>query len=205
MRRRTLNLVLGLGLVAPFTGLLPTIARADEIDMAKVSAPRILGDPKAKVKITEYFSMTCPHCAHFHNTTLPQLKEAFIDTGKLQFELKDFPLDQWALRAAAMARGLEGKRYFAMVELLMKKQESWARANDPHGALVQLGKLAGLSESQVDAYMGNEKVLDFILNERLVASRDLKINATPSFMMDGRKLDNVFEFDSFKEVISDAL
>lgn len=205
MRRRTLNLVLGLGMIAPVAGMLPLPALAEGVDMEKASAPRILGDPSAKLLITEYFSMTCPHCARFHTEVLPKLKEAYIDTGKIRLEMKDFPLDQWALRASAMARCLDGKRYFAMVEILMKKQEAWSRANDPYGALVKLGKLAGLSESQIDACMNDEKLIDHILNERLVASRDLGISATPSFMMNGRKLDGVFTFESFEEAISDAL
>jgi len=205
VRRRTLNLVLGLGMIAPVAGMLPLPALAEGVDMEKASAPRILGDPSAKLLITEYFSMTCPHCARFHTEVLPKLKEAYIDTGKIRLEMKDFPLDQWALRASAMARCLDGKRYFAMVEILMKKQEAWSRANDPYGALVKLGKLAGLSESQIDACMNDEKLIDHILNERLVASRDLGISATPSFMMNGRKLDGVFTFESFEEAISDAL
>ncbi|WP_193183548.1 DsbA family protein [Nisaea sediminum] len=205
MRRRTLNLVLGLGLIAPVAGMLPLPALAEGVDMEKATAPRILGNPDAKLLITEYFSMTCPHCARFHTEVLPKLKEAYIDTGKIRFEFKDFPLDQWALRASAMARCLEGKRYFAMVEILMKKQEAWSRANDPYGALVKLGKLAGLSEKQVEDCMNDEKLIDYILNERLTASRDLGITATPSFMMNGRKLDSVFTFESFEEAISAAL
>lgn len=205
MRRRTLNLVLGLGLIAPVAGMFPLPALAEGVDMEKAAAPRILGNPDAKLLITEYFSMTCPHCARFHVEVLPKLKEAYIDTGKIRFEFKDFPLDQWALRASAMARCLEGKRYFAMVEILMKKQEAWSRANDPYGALVKLGKLAGLSEKQVEDCMNDEKLIDYILNERLAASRDLGITATPSFMMNGRKLDGVFSFESFEEAISAAL
>jgi protein-disulfide isomerase len=185
--------------------MLPLPALAEGVDMEVATAPRILGNPDAKLLITEYFSMTCPHCARFHNEVLPKLKEAYIDTGKIRFEFKDFPLDQWALRASAMARCLDGKRYFAMVEILMKKQEAWSRANDPYGALVKLGKLAGLSEAQIDACMNDEKLIDYILNERLTASRDLGITATPSFMMNGRKLDGVFTFESFEEAISAAL
>jgi protein-disulfide isomerase len=197
--------VLGLGLIAPVAGMLPLPALAEGVDMEVATAPRILGNPDAKLLITEYFSMTCPHCARFHNEVLPKLKEAYIDTGKIRVEFKDFPLDQWALRASAMARCLDGKRYFAMVEILMKKQEAWSRANDPYGALVKLGKLAGLSEAQIDACMNDEKLIDYILNERLTASRDLGITATPSFMMNGRKLDGVFTFESFEEAISAAL
>lgn len=204
MRRRTLNLVLGLGLVAPFAGLLPLPARAQGVDMDKARAPRVLGDPNAKIKITEYFSMTCPHCARFHVEVLPKLKEAFIDTGMMQLEMKDFPLDQWALRASAMARCLDGKRYFAMIDILMKRLDSWARANDPYGELVKLGRLAGLSEEQINACMNDETLIDYILNERLTASRDLGVNSTPSFVMNGRKLDGVFTFESFEEVIADA-
>lgn len=205
MRRRTLNLVLGLGLIAPFTAGLPLQALAAGVDMEAAKAPRVIGDPDAKVSIVEYFSMTCPHCARFHTEVLPKLKEAYVDTGKVKIEFKDFPLDQWALRASAMARCLDGKRYVAMVDLLMKKQADWARSENPFTELVKLGRLAGLSEARVEECMTDEKLLDYILNERLAATKDHDIKSTPSFLMNGRKLDDVFSFESFEEAIADAL
>ncbi|MEQ8331970.1 DsbA family protein [Nisaea sp.] len=205
MRRRTLNLVLGLGLVAPFAAALPLPAVAAGVDLEMAMAPRVIGDPDAKITITEYFSMTCPHCARFHTEVLPKLKEAYVDTGKVKIEFKDFPLDQWALRASAMARCLEGNRYVAMVDLLMKKQADWARSDNPFVELVKLARLAGLSEERVQECMTDEKLLDFILNERLKATKDHDIKSTPSFVMNGRKLEDVFSFESFEEVIADAL
>ena len=205
MRRRTLNLVLGLGLIAPFTAGLPLTALAAGVDLEAAKAPRVIGDPDAKVTIVEYFSMTCPHCARFHTEVLPKLKEAYVDTGKVKIEFKDFPLDQWALRASAMARCLDGKRYVAMVDLLMKKQADWAGGDNPFTELVKLGRLAGLSEARVEECMTDEKLLDYILNERLAATRDHDIKSTPSFLMNGRKLDDVFSFEAFEEVIADAL
>lgn len=205
MRRRTLNLVLGLGLIAPFTAGLPFTALAAGVNLEAAKAPRVIGDPDAKVTIVEYFSMTCPHCARFHTEVLPKLKESYVDTGKVKIEFKDFPLDQWALRASAMARCLDGNRYVAMVDLLMKKQADWARAENPFTALVKLGRLAGLSEERVQECMTDEKLLDFILNERLTATKEHDINSTPSFVMNGRKLEDVFTFESFEEVIEDAL
>lgn len=205
LRRRTLNLVLGLGLIAPFAAGLPMQAMAAGVDMDMATAPRVIGDPDAKVTIVEYFSMTCPHCARFHAEVLPQLKEKYIDTGKVKMEFKDFPLDQWALRSSAMARCLEGKRYVAMVDLLMKKQSDWARGDNPFAELVKLARFAGLSEERVQECMTDEKLLDFILNERLAATKDHDINSTPSFVMNGRKLDGVFSFEDFEEAIEDAL
>ena len=205
MRRRMLNIVLGMGLIAPFATGLPLQALAAGIDMDAARAPRVIGNPDAKITIQEYFSMTCVHCARFHTEVLPQLKEKYIDTGKLKLEFKDFPLDQWALRASAMARCLEGKRYVAMVDLLMRKQSVWTRSENPFAELVKMGKLAGLWEERVQECMTDEKLLDFILNERLAATRDYKINSTPSFVMNGRKLDGVFSFEEFEEVIEDAL
>jgi protein-disulfide isomerase len=205
LRRRTLNLVLGLGLIAPFTAGLSFPALADGVDMDVATAPRVIGDPDAKISLVEYFSMTCPHCARFHTEVLPQLKEKYIDTGKVKLEFKDFPLDQWALRASAMARCLEGQRYVGMVDLLMKKQADWARGDNPFTELVKYAKLAGLSEERVQECMTDEKLLDFILNERLKATKEHDIKATPSFVMNGRKLDDVFSFESFEEVIEDAL
>lgn len=205
LSRRTLNLVLGLGLVAPLAGLLPATARAAGVDVEAAMTPRVLGNADAKVALVEYFSMTCPHCARFHTDTLPKLKEKYIDTGKVKLELRDFPLDQWALRAAAMARCVEGNAYFAMVDVLMKQQARWSRAEDPLAALTTIGRLGGLSAERIQACMTDEKLIDAILNVRLEAVRKLEINSTPSFLLNGRKLVDVFTFEQFDKVIGDAL
>src|SRR3546814_13147128 len=79
----------------------------------------------------EYSSLTCPHCAAFHNGALPQIRETYIETGKLKLEMRDFPLDQYALRAAAMARCAPESRYFPLLDMLFKQQANWTSAEDP--------------------------------------------------------------------------
>ena len=117
--RRTLNLGL-LGLAA--LPMLPSVADAQQkpIDVSAAMAPRVIGKPDALVEIVEYFSLTCPHCARFHATTYKDLVDGPIAEGKAKMELRDFPLDQWALRAAAMAQCTSGKPYFAMIDVLLQ-------------------------------------------------------------------------------------
>ena len=92
---------------------------------------QILGDPDAPVTIIEYASLTCPHCAQFHNEVLPELKERYIAPGKVRLIYRDFPLDQVALAAAALAHCDGSDRYFSMLDVLFETQRNWARADDP--------------------------------------------------------------------------
>src|SRR3546814_16804277 len=91
----------------------------------------------------EYSSLTCPHCAAFHNGALPQIRETYIETGKLKLEMRDFPLDPYALRAAAMARCAPESRYFPPLDMLFKQQETWTSPEDPIAALKQHRPLPG--------------------------------------------------------------
>src|SRR3546814_19026496 len=118
MNRRALNL----GIAAlSVSVLLPNLARSEVVDVEAALRPRVEGDPKAKLTMLEYSSLTCPHCAAFHNGALPQIRETYIETGKLKLEMRDFPLDQYALRAAAMARCAPERRYFPLLDMLLKQ------------------------------------------------------------------------------------
>ena len=94
--------------------------------LKEVLAERIIGSDKAKLTVVEYFSFTCPACGRFHTDVYPKLKEKYVDTGLVKFEFRDFPLDQWALRASALARCVPSKFYEPMVSVLMKQQSLWA-------------------------------------------------------------------------------
>ena len=106
------------------------------------AAGQILGNPDAPVTIIEYASLTCPHCAQFHTEVLPELKERYIDPGKVRLIYRDFPLDQMALAAAALAHCAGPERYFSMLDVLFETQSNWAQADDPITAIKRLGKLA---------------------------------------------------------------
>ena len=110
----------------------PFFAKSEEIfNLEKALSPRYLGDKNAPIQFVEYVSLTCSHCAEFHVKKLPILKEKYIDKGKLRLEMRDFPLDGLALRAAAMARLVAKNKYFKFVNVLFKSQERWSKNKDP--------------------------------------------------------------------------
>ena len=184
------------------------IALADtanvNIDVDTALSPRVEGSPDAKIKLVEYFSLTCPACAEFHIEVYPKIKEKYIDKGLVQMEYRDFPLDQWGLRAAALARCLEPKYYSAMVDVLLKQQSNWARSENVLQSLLKIGQLAGLNEENAKACMSNEKLLDGIISVRMTGNKKHDVNTTPSFLIDGEKI-QAFEFSDFEALFKDIL
>jgi protein-disulfide isomerase len=203
--RRTLNLVLASFLAAPtaLAGLSRPLQAQTTVDAAAALAPRFLGSEDAPLTMIEYFSLTCGACGKFHRDVLPTLKEKYIDTGKLRMEYRDFPLDIWALRAAAMARSAPQKRYDALITVLFDQQARWTRADDVLAALKQIGRLAGLSSNYVQAALMNTELLDGIANSRLVANRDLGVQSTPTFLIGDRKLDGFLPLDEFDALLAE--
>ena len=203
--RRTLNLVLASFLAAPtaLAGLSRPLQSQTTVDAAAALAPRFLGSEDAPLTMIEYFSLTCGACGKFHRDVLPTLKEKYIDTGKLRMEYRDFPLDIWALRAAAMARSAPQKRYDALITVLFDQQARWTRADDVLAALKQIGRLAGLSSNYVQAALMNTELLDGIANSRLVANRDLGVQSTPTFLIGDRKLDGFLPLDEFDALLAE--
>ena len=146
-----------------------------------------LGDEKAPVTIIEYASMTCPHCANFHETTYPELKKKYIDTGKVRFIFREFPLDQLAAAAFMLARCGGKERYFPMVETLFQQQRTWA-VQRPLQPLMAIGKQAGLSEAGFNECLKNQQVLDGIEDVRKRAAEKLNVQSTPTFFVNGKQL-----------------
>ena len=152
------------------------------IDVAKAMEDRVLGKADAPVTIIEYASMTCPHCAHFANTTLSDVKKQLVETGKARLIYRDFPLDGVAAKAAAMARCADTDKYFDLVEVIFKDQERWIQAADPTAALTQLGTLAGMDEDYIKACMANTELQSALLKNMQDGQKKYEIKATPSFI-----------------------
>ena len=163
---------------------------------------RILGDPNAPITIIEYASMTCPHCAHFADDVLPELKKKWIDTGKVKLVLRDFPLDGEAVRASMIARCAPPDRFYAFVETFFTDQDKWVTAADFQGVLTRFAELGGMSKAQVDKCLADKKLEDQILNSRLVASKDLDVNATPTFFINGTKFAGDPTVEAFDKLLS---
>ena len=192
--------LLATGLAA---GIMPLTARADTDIIAHAKAPRFLGRDDAPSQVIEFFSMTCSHCASFHTNTFPEVKTRFIDEGVVRFEMRAFPLDGLALRAHAMSRTVSIEKYFPLVNMLLKKQSSWAGASDPIDALRKLGRLAGISSSEFDATMRNRPLLESIVQMRQDAVQDFDVKATPSFVInDEATISGSLSFEEFAEKIN---
>ena len=148
---------------------------------------RILGNPDAPITIIEYASMTCPHCAHFQDEVLPEIKKQWIDTGKAKLVLRDFPLDEEALRAAMIARCAPPDRYYAFADTFFASQSKWVGSRDYREALARLARLGGMNKEEFDACLTNKRLEDSIVQSRFVASKELDVNSTPTFFINGTK------------------
>jgi protein-disulfide isomerase len=164
---------------------------------------RVLGDADAPVTVIEYASMTCMHCAEFHNAVLPTLKKDLIDTGKVRFVFREFPLDAVALRASMMARCAPEDKFSGLIEVLFANQKRWVGADDPIAAMSKLGKLTGLSEERINACLGNSELETAILKSRQDAAANYKVNATPTFVFNGgaEVESGVIPADDFKKIV----
>jgi protein-disulfide isomerase len=163
-----------------------------------------LGDEKAPVTIIEYASMTCPHCANFHETTFPELKKKYIDTGKVRFIFREFPLDQLAAAAFMLARCGGKERYFPMVETLFQQQRTWA-VQRPLQPLMAISKQAGLSEAGFNECLKNQQVLDGIEDVRKRAAEKLNVQSTPTFFVNGKQLRGAATLAEFEKEMAPYL
>ena len=163
---------------------------------------RILGNPDAPITIVEYASLTCPHCAHFTNDVLPELKKKWIDTGKAKLVLRDYPLDEPALRAAMIARCAPPDRFYAYVDTFFGAQEKWVTARDYRDALARLVKLGGMSREEFDQCLKNTTLENKIVEGRLIASKELDVNSTPTFFINGTKFTGAPTVEEFDKALS---
>lgn len=207
-RRNILLTATAIAAAAPFltrlTGVTP--AQAQTANAALISDnDRLLGDPEAPVTILEYSSLTCPHCASFHTQTLPQVKEEWIDTGKAKLVYRHFPLDRLALYAAMTASCLPTDRaYFAFLDVLFKTQDQWSRAQDPMGELGAMARTAGLGQEKFEACVADQDLADSILQQRLDGSQAFDIQATPTFVINGKKVSGALPYEDFAKTLSEV-
>lgn len=165
---------------------------ADDFTIGKADAP---------ITIIEYASLTCPHCADFHVNVLPKLKAAYVDTGKVRIAFRDFPLDRAGLAAAMVARCAGPGRHNGLHDLFFTRQREWSTAADPITAMAKLAALAGMSGTEVQACLNNEEVQNATTGQRLLAEKVFDINATPSFIIQGKKYSGGMTFEQFKAAI----
>ena len=214
LTRRAFTAALSMTGLAALAGLSPlrliTEAMAQSApDVAKpVSLPDMaLGPANAPVTITEFASMTCPHCAAFNENVFPKIKSEYIDTGKMRYVFREFPLDIKAaagsMLARCIAKGDSGK-YFAVIDMLFKQQNDWVTKNTTE-TLIRIGKQAGLSQQAVENCLKDQALLDKIAADQKYASEVLKVDSTPTFFINGEKIKGETSFAEFDKKIKSLL
>ena len=185
-----------LGFIVLLAFLAPPIDRQAKAQSAvaaavvkPVSLPDIaIGSPKAPVTITEYASMSCPHCAAFGENVFPMLRSKYIDTGKVRFVFREFPLDIKAAAASMLVRCIgkdDAEKHFAVIETMFKQQ---ARLMDQtKETLILIGKLNGMNEQEVETCETDQALLDKIAADQRYAMEALKVDATPTFFVNGER------------------
>lgn len=168
--------------------------------------PRTLGSDSAPVKVHEYFSLTCTHCAHFANATMPDVKQKLVDTGKVQFIYHDFPLDQVALKAAQVARYLPPAEYYPFVEALFASQNDWAFQpnEDYHASIFKYAALAGMDQATYEKAWNDDALGQYILNAQKQDETTYNIQATPTFIINGKVFPGAMEYDDFAAKVAAA-
>lgn len=212
--RRASTAVLSLTGLAALAGLSPLRLIGDAMaqSAADVAKPQslpdmALGPANASVTITEYASMTCPHCAHFSETVFPKIKSAYIDSGKVRYVFREFPLDIKAAAGSMLARCIakdDAPKYFAVIDLLFRQMNDWVLKNTTE-TLTRIGKQAGLSQQQVEDCLKDQALLDKIAADQKFANDVLKVNSTPTFFINGEMLKGETSFEEFDKKIKALL
>jgi len=201
--------VLGVSSLSPFAGQALAADSVPVIELMKPDAlpDMVLGNDKASVTVIEYASMTCPHCANFQQSTFPELKKRYIDTGKIRYIFREFPLDNLAAAASMLARcaGKDDKeKYFALVDTLFHQQRQWA-VEKPIPPLLAIAKQAGFTEQTFNACLANQQILDGIESVRKRAVDTFKVQSTPTFFINGTAYPGAMSIDEMAKLIDPQL
>jgi protein-disulfide isomerase len=212
--RRAFTIALSLTGLAALAGFSPLrlIAEAMAQSASDVAKPQslpdmALGPANASVTVTEYASMTCPHCAAFNDNVFPKIKSEYIDTGKVRYVFREFPLDIKAAAGSMLARCIakdDAGKYFAVIDMLFKQQSDWVTKNTTE-TLTRIGKQAGLSQQAVEDCLKDQALLDKIAADQKFANEVLKVNSTPTFFINGEMIRGETSFEEFDKRIKSLL
>ena len=168
-----------------------------------------IGKPEAKITVKVFSSLTCPHCANFHNEIFHNLNDDYINKGLVKFEHNAFPLDLAALNAEVIVRcHIDKREKFQLLGEIYEKQNQWAVGSDINlinDSLKKIGKKSGLSEDKMKKCLENDKVQDEILTERIEAQKQYKIQSTPTIFINEKKYDGEHQYKEFKKEIEKLL
>ncbi|MXN66084.1 thioredoxin domain-containing protein [Stappia sp. GBMRC 2046] len=186
----------------------PALAESVDVEALMQAGPlpeMALGDENAPVTIVEYASMTCGHCANFHKNTYPHLKSEYIEKGKVRFLFREFPLDPVATAAFMLARCAPEDKYFDVVDTMFAEQRKWAFTNDPYNSLLNFAKQIGFTQENFESCLQNQELLDAINNIKNRASSEFGVSSTPTFFVNGEKVNGAITVEQLDEELAKHL
>jgi protein-disulfide isomerase len=189
------------------------VTEADKLAILKPNNDDIIfGDKNAPVTLIEYASLSCPHCATFHRESFERLKTDYIDTKKIKFIHRDFPLNQPALSAAMAAicnsrnfQDNKSEKYYTFLKALFKTQDAWAFDEKYIEKLESIAKLDGMSGQSFTSCINDTKLQKQILESRMQAAKILKIQSTPTFFVNDEVLEGYIDYQTFQKAIDKQL
>ena len=191
------------GAAAGLAATIPAVGHAADAATPITEGPRSIGSPTAPVTVEEFFSLTCTHCAHFSNTTMPDVLTKLVNTGKLRMVYHDFPLDAVALEAAMVARYLPPAQYLPFCSALFASQDTWAFAPGINytDQLWKMAALAGMSRSTFDKAVADNVLKNWIQTQQVADEKVYNIEATPTFLIKGKAQAGDMSYDDFVSAI----
>ncbi len=166
---------------------------------------RVLGQADAPVVMVEYASATCPHCAEFHEKVLPLIKAEYIDTGKVRFIFREFPLDKLAMGAFMLARCVPDDKYFPTIDMMFRRQETWKKSSNPADELFRIMQLSGMDRPAFEACLKRAELSKAIFEASKKAAEDFGIKGTPAIFVNGQMIDGHKEMTEVKAAIDAAI
>lgn len=189
----------------------PALAQQAAVPMDELLAPagtlgdKVLGDENAAVTVVEYASMSCPHCATFHNETWKPFKEKYVDTGKVRFIFREFPLDTPAYAVAMVARCAPADKYHEVINVYFKEQAAWRGAENVYQALLDRATPFGFTKESFDACLANQALVEGLNEIRTKAAEQFGVNSTPTFFINGVKESGALTLAQLEERIDPLL
>ena len=182
----------------------PALARAAPVDDPALAGPLgdiWIGSPEAKVTFIEYAAVTCTHCAAFHNEVWPGIKARWIDTGRMRFALRGYPLNPLDTAAFMLARAEGGRNYYPITDLLFERQRSWAFVDKPLDAMRDLLRQAGFDRAKFDAVLADQALYDQVNRVQAGAMNVLSVRTTPTLFLNGDRYVGALPADVFDEIV----
>lgn len=180
------------------------LMKIDKRSLAPKASDIVYGNPKARVRIVEYASLSCPHCASFYEEVMPALKKAYIDTGKISFTFRHFPLNAPAMKAAMAVNCAPQEAKSALLSEFFAAQRDWAFDAEYLANIAKISAKHGLDAAALDACFADTKIEDNILASRQDAEQKLNVASTPTFFIGAKRIAGAVNFEAFEEEIKNA-